>query len=114
MVNVAIEAAEELKEKHNIDVEVIDPRSLVPLDVEIIVDSVGKTSRIATLEETVLRGGVGSEIGSIICEKYMDYLDAPIKRIASKNMPIPMPASLSKEVIPEKEKVVSEIKLMFD
>lgn len=114
MVNVAIEAAQELNEKYNIDVEVVDLRTLVPLDIETIAQSVKKTSKIAILEETVLRGGIGSEIGAIICEQYMDYLDAPIKRIATRNMPIPMPDSLSKVVIPNKERVISEITLMFD
>ena len=113
MVNVAIEAADELKEEYNIDVEIIDPRSLVPLDEKIIIDSVKKTSRLATLEETYIRGGIGSEISSIICEGHMDYLDTPIKRIASKNVPIPMPASLVNEVIPNKDRVVKEIREMF-
>ncbi|MGZ5472155.1 MAG: transketolase C-terminal domain-containing protein [Nitrososphaeraceae archaeon] len=78
-----------------------------------IADSVKKTSRLAILEESYLRGGMGAEIGSIICEKYMDYLDSPIKKIASKNVPIPMPASLANEVIPNKDRVVSEIREMF-
>jgi acetoin:2,6-dichlorophenolindophenol oxidoreductase subunit beta len=113
MVNVAIAAAAELKEKYNIDVEIVDPRTLVPLDTEIIADSVKRTSRLAILEETYLRGGIGAEIGSIICEKYMDLLDCPIKKIASRNVPIPMPASLTNEVIPNKDRVVKEIREMF-
>jgi pyruvate/2-oxoglutarate/acetoin dehydrogenase E1 component len=113
MVNIAIAAADELKEKYNIDVEVIDPRTLVPLDTEIIADSVKKTSRLAILEESHLRGGIGAEIGSIICEQHMDWLDCPIKKIASKNVPIPMPASLVNEVIPNKDRVVKEIREMF-
>ena len=113
MVNVAIAAAAELNEKYNIDVEVVDPRTLVPLDTEIIAASVKKTSRLAILEETCLRGGIGAEIGSIICEKYMDLLDCPIKKIASRNVPIPMPASLTNEVIPNKDRVVKEIREMF-
>jgi len=113
MVNVAIAAAAELKEKYNIDVEIVDPRTLVPLDIEIIADSVKKTSRLAILEESHLRGGIGAEIGSIICEKHMDWLDCPIKKIASKNVPIPMPASLVNEVIPNKDRVVKEVREMF-
>ncbi|MBM3705993.1 MAG: alpha-ketoacid dehydrogenase subunit beta [Actinobacteria bacterium] len=113
MVSVASAVSEDIKEKYGIDIEIIDPRTLVPLDVEIIANSIKKTSRLAILEETYTRGGIGSEIGSIICEKYMDYLDAPIKKIASRNVPIPMPASLSAEVIPGKERVVKEIINMF-
>jgi pyruvate/2-oxoglutarate/acetoin dehydrogenase E1 component len=114
MVSVAIAAAAELKEKYNIDVEIVDPRTLVPLDTEIIADSVRKTSRLAILEESHLRGGIGAEIGSIICQEHMDLLDCPIKKIASKNVPIPMPASLVNEVIPNKDRVVEEIREMFE
>jgi len=113
MVDVALSAAEELSEKYGIEVEVIDPRTLVPLDVDMIAGSVKKTSRLAILEETYLRGGIGSEIGSIISEKWFDWLDCPIKKIASKNVPIPMPASLANEVIPDKERVVAEIREMI-
>ena len=113
MVSVALSAAQELKDKYDIDAEVIDPRTLVPLDIDTIAASVKKTSRLAVVEETYLRGGIGSEIGSIICQKYMDALDCPIKKIASKNVPIPMPASLAGEVIPDKDRVVEEIRGMF-
>jgi len=113
MVSVALSAAEELYDKYAIDVEVIDPRTLVPLDTGTIAESVKKTSRLAVLEESYERGGIGSEIGSIICQNYMDALDCPIKKIASKNVPIPMPPSLCGEVIPDKDRVVEEIKGMF-
>ncbi|MBN1299376.1 MAG: alpha-ketoacid dehydrogenase subunit beta [Actinobacteria bacterium] len=113
MVSVALAAADELYEKHNIDAEVIDPKTLVPLDMQTIAESVKKTSRLAVVEETYLRAGVGSEIGSIVSERYMDWLDCPIKKIASRNVPIPMPASLVGEVIPDKKRVVKEIREMF-
>lgn len=113
MVNIALAAAEELHEQYGIDAEIVDPVTIVPLDIETIAESVAKTAKLVTLEETVLRGGIGSEISSIICEKYMDYLDMPIKKIASRNMPIPMPASLENEVIPNKERVVKEIRAML-
>jgi len=113
MVKVAQDAAEELYNNYKIDIEIIDPITLVPLDMGIIANSVKKTAKLATLEESVLRGGVGSEIGSIICEKYMDYLNSPIKKIASRNVPIPMPASLVNEVIPNKDMVVREIRDML-
>jgi len=113
MVSVCLAAAEELSKEYGIDAEVVDPRTLVPLDEETIAASVKKTSRLAIIEETYLRGGIGSEIGAIVSEKYMDYLDCPIKRIASRNVPIPMPASLKDEVIPDKDRVVKEIREML-
>ena len=114
MVSVAIQTAEELSERYGIETEVIDPRTLVPLDTEIIAESVKKTSRLVILEETYLRGGIGSEIGSIVSEKYMDWLDCPIKKIASRNVPIPMPASLKDRVIPDKDRAVEEIRKMVN
>lgn len=113
MVSVAKDAADELWDKYGISIEIIDPRTLVPLDIDIIVNSVKKTSRLAVLEESVLRGGIGAEITSTICEKYIDYLDCPIKKIASKNAPIPMPPSLKDSVIPNKDRVVAELKDML-
>ena len=113
MVKLAQDAAEELYNNYKIDIEIIDPITLVPLDMGIIANSVKKTAKLATLEESALSGGVGSEIGSIICEKYMDYLNSPIKKIASRNVPIPMPASLVNEVIPNKDMVVREIRDML-
>jgi len=110
MVKIAAEVAEELKTKFNVDIEIIDPRTLVPLDIEIIVDSVKKTGKLITLEEGILRGGIGSEISSIITENCFDCLDYPVKRIASKNTAIPMSPSLENAVIPNKESVILEIK----
>lgn len=113
MVRVAQDAAKELYNSYGIDMEIIDPRTLVPLDVEIIANSVKKTSRLVTLEESILRGGIGAEITSIICEKYMDYLDIPIKKIASKNSHIAMTQSLENAIVPNKDRVVKEVKEML-
>jgi len=84
MVSVAVEVAKELKDEKGLDIEIIDPRTIIPLDTGIISDSVKKTSRLVTLEEGAQRGGVGSEIVALINEKCFDYLDSPMKRIASK------------------------------
>ena len=113
MVKVAQETAEELYNNSGIDIEIIDPRTLVLLDIDLIANSVKKTSRLVTLEESVLRGGIGAEITSIICEKYMDYLDLPIKKIASKNTHIAMTPSLENAVVPNKNRVVKEVKEML-
>mgnify|MGYP001121168238 CR=1 FL=1 len=79
MVNVAKESALELENKYGLDVEIIDPRTIVPLDINIIGNSVKKTSKLVILEEGVLRGGVGAEICSQVNENFFDYLDKPTK-----------------------------------
>ncbi len=109
MVILAIEAAEEIKQKHNIEIEVIDPRTIVPFDVETVANSVKKTNKVIVLEEGPLRGGIGSEISAIITENLFDYLDYPVKRIAAKNSIIPMSPLLEKAVLPNKESIIAEI-----
>lgn len=109
MVSIAMEVAEELKDEKGLDIEIIDPRTIIPLDTSIISDSVKKTSRLITLEEGPQRGGIGSEIVSIINEKCFDYLDSPMRRIASKNSPIPMSVPLEEQIIPNKNSIKKEI-----
>lgn len=109
MVSIAVEVAKELKDEKGLDIEIIDPRAIIPLDTGIISDSVKKTSRLVTLEEGTQRGGVGSEIVALINEKCFDYLDSPMKRIASKNTPIPMSLPLEKQIIPNKNSIKREI-----
>ena len=99
MVPKALEAAEMLA-KDGIDAEVIDPRSLVPLDKEQILESVRKTEHVVIAQEAVRRGGVASDIASIIQEEAFDYLDAPIEIVAGKNIPTPFNLNLEKLVIP--------------
>jgi len=86
-VNFAMEAAEELT-KDGIDVEVVDLRTLRPLDEDIILSSVQKTSKAMVVYEACRTGGFGAEIAAIIGEKAFDYLDAPIKRVASLDSPV--------------------------
>jgi pyruvate/2-oxoglutarate/acetoin dehydrogenase E1 component len=109
MVKVAEKVADKLKLDRGIDVEIIDPRTIVPLDEEIIAGSIAKTTKVVIVEESPLRGGVGAEISAIIAERYMDYLDHPIKRIATKNVPIPVSPPLEKCVIPNTESVYNDI-----
>lgn len=109
MVSVAAEVSEELKDEKGLDIEIIDPRTIVPLDIDIISNSVKKTSRLVTLEEGPQRGGIGSEIVAIINEKCFDYLDSPMKRIASKNSSIPMSGPLEDQIIPNKNSIKKEI-----
>jgi pyruvate/2-oxoglutarate/acetoin dehydrogenase E1 component len=109
MVKVAEEAAAELAENHGFKVEIVDPRTIVPLDLDLIGSSIEKTSKAVILEEGVLRGGVGSEISARIMEEYFDYLDFPVKRIASRNLPIPMTPLMEEAVLPGKERILREI-----
>ena len=87
MVHMALGVAQELEGK--VSVEVIDPRSLEPLDIDTIVESVKKTGRAIVVDEDISRCGVAAEIGMQIMEKAFDYLDAPIRRVAAANYPIP-------------------------
>jgi pyruvate dehydrogenase E1 component beta subunit len=109
MVKRTLAAAEELA-TIGIDAEVIDPRTLVPLDKEMILSSVRKTEHLIIIQEAVRRGGVASDIASIVQEEAFDYLDAPIKILAGKNTPIPFNVNLEKACMPRQENIVHAAK----
>jgi pyruvate/2-oxoglutarate/acetoin dehydrogenase E1 component len=109
MVLLALECASDLKAE-GIRAEVIDPRSLVPLDIESIVDSVKKTNRLVIAHEGCKRGGIGAEIASEVMEKAFDYLDAPILRVGARNVPIPYSPPLEKTVLPNKESLKEAVR----
>ncbi|OHB72985.1 MAG: pyruvate dehydrogenase [Planctomycetes bacterium RBG_16_55_9] len=113
MVPRSLAAAEELAGE-GIDVEVIDLRSLVPLDKEAILESVRKTEHVIIVQEAIRRGGVASDICSIIQEEAFDYLDAPIKILAGRNTPIPFNLNLEKAAVPQEEDIVAAVKEMFN
>lgn len=110
MVHRALEAAEQLA-RENIDVEIIDPRTLVPLDLETIVQSVKKTGRLMIVQEACKRGGFASEVAAEIIEsEAFGYLDAPITRLAGKNIPIPYSKVLERAAVPQVEDIVEAVK----
>jgi pyruvate dehydrogenase E1 component beta subunit len=109
MVKKAMEAAEELKIE-GIDVEVIDPRTLIPLDEEGIIRSVKKTHRLVIVQEAVKFGGSGAEIAAMVVEHAFDYLDAPIIRVGAPFSPVPFSPELENRYIPSKERIISAIK----
>lgn len=110
MVHKALEAAEKLS-KEGISAEIIDPRTLVPLDEETIVGSVRKTGRVVVVHEAVKRGGFGGEIAGMIAEsEAFDYLDAPIKRLGGKPVPIPYNPELEKAAIPQVDDIIQAVK----
>jgi 2-oxoisovalerate dehydrogenase E1 component beta subunit len=106
MVYVALDAAERLVE-HGIEAEVLDLRSLAPLDREAILASVAKTSRALLLHEATLTGGIGGELAAIIAEHAFEYLDAPVVRVASADTPVPYSPPLEAAFLPSVDKVVA-------
>jgi len=109
MVLLALQAAEELA-KEGIEVEVIDPRTLKPLDIDTITNSVKKTHRALVVYEGYRTGGVGAEISTQIMEKAFDYLDSPIVRVGGEDVPIPMSPVLERAAIPSKEKIIDAVR----
>lgn len=93
-----------------ISVEVIDPRTLVPLDVETIVNSVKKTGRVVIAHEAYERGGIAGEIAMQIMEHAFDYLDAPIVRVAGRNVPIPYNLHLERAAVPQEDDIANAIR----
>jgi len=99
MLHKALEAAEILK-KEGIDAEVIDPRTLVPLDKNTLIQSVKKTSRVVIVHEAHKHSGPGAEIAAMLAEEAIEYLDGPIVRVAAKNVPLPYNPELENYVLP--------------
>lgn len=108
MVQWALQAAEELS-KEGVEAEVIDPRTLNPLDEQTILESVRRTNRLVVAHEAWERGGWGAEVSAIIAEKAIEYLDAPIKRVAAKNSPIPFAPKFESYVIPGPEDIKTAV-----
>lgn len=108
-VHWSLEAAEILS-KENIDVEVLDLRSLMPLDTEAIFSSVKKTAKVLLVHEDSLTGGIGGEIAALISDNCFQYLDAPIKRVAALDAPVPYAPTLEEYFLPNAEKVVKALR----
>jgi pyruvate dehydrogenase E1 component beta subunit len=108
-MSYALKAAEELA-KDNIDAEVIDLRTLKPMDSGTIIASVKKTGRIVTVEEGWKQSGVGAEIAARVMEEAFDYLDAPVARVTGKDVPMPYAANLEKLALPSVAEVVEAAK----
>ena len=109
MVPVALKAAEAL-EKEGISCEVIDPRTIRPLDIDTIVESVKKTNRVVVAEESHPFCGVAAEIASEIMQRAFDYLDAPVKRVSGVDVPMPYAKNLEDAAIPKVEQLVAAVK----
>jgi pyruvate/2-oxoglutarate/acetoin dehydrogenase E1 component len=109
LVHEALTAAAEV-EKEGVSVEVVDPRTLQPLDEETLVASVKKTNRCVVAHEAVVRGGFGAEVTAVIQHQAFDWLDAPIERVGSKFTPIPFAPVMENFVVPDASDVLDAIK----
>jgi pyruvate/2-oxoglutarate/acetoin dehydrogenase E1 component len=109
MVDAAEKAAKTLAGEHSIKAEVIDPRTLRPLDLDTILGSVRKTNRAVVVEEGWPHGGVGANLAALIQEQAFDYLDAPVQRVTGADVPMPYSKRLEQAAIPHAEHVVSAV-----
>jgi pyruvate dehydrogenase E1 component beta subunit len=111
-MSYALKAAEELAKKH-IQAEVIDLRTLRPMDTDTVVASVQKTGRCVVVEEGWQQSGVGAEVAARIMDKAFDYLDAPVARVSGKDVPMPYAANLEKLALPSVAEVVDAAKAVL-
>jgi pyruvate dehydrogenase E1 component beta subunit len=112
MVEHALRAAESLASE-GIDVEIIDPRTLVPFDYETVLDSVRVTGRLVIAHEAVERAGWGAEVACTVMSQAFDYLDAPIARVCGANVPIPYTRTLESVVIPGPEEIAAGVRAVM-
>ncbi len=109
MLYTALAAAENLA-KNGVEVEIVDPRTLVPLDKDLIYSSIRKTGRLVIVEEDNLTNGWGAEIAALAADEVFEWLDAPIKRVASPDVPPPFAPVLEYEYLPNEEKIIAAVK----
>jgi pyruvate dehydrogenase E1 component beta subunit len=109
MAHIAERAAEELQEKHGISAEVIDPRTLRPLDLDTILESVRKTNRAVIVEEGWPHGGVGANLSTLITEQAFDHLDAPVQRVTGADVPMPYSRRMEQAAMPHEENVIQAV-----
>ena len=112
MTHVALKAAERLSHE-GIEAEVVDLRSLRPMDTEAIVQSVQKTSRAVVVEEGWKPMGIGAEVSARIMENALEYLDAPVQRVASLDVPMPYARPLEQAVMPDEDRVIEAVHRLF-
>jgi pyruvate dehydrogenase E1 component beta subunit len=110
LVHEALKAAEEAQSEEGVSVEVWDPRTLQPLDVDGLVASVKKTNRVVVAHEAVTRGGYGAEIAAVVQEQAFDWLDAPIERVGAKFAPLPFAPVMEEYVVPHAKDVLDAVK----
>jgi pyruvate dehydrogenase E1 component beta subunit len=110
LVHEALAAAERLSAEAGIEAEVIDPRTLVPLDLDAIVASVERTNRLVVAHEAVEHGGYGAEIAARVQEAAFDHLDAPVARVGAPFAPVPLSAPLEDAYVPGADAIVAAVR----
>jgi pyruvate dehydrogenase E1 component beta subunit len=113
MAGTAAKAAETLASEHEIEAEVIDPRTLRPLDLDTILESVRKTNRCVIVEEGWPHGGVGANLAALIQEQAFDHLDAPIGRVTGADLPMPYSKPLEQIAYPHEPQIVEAVLATF-
>jgi pyruvate dehydrogenase E1 component beta subunit len=113
MMHRAVEAAALLAEQ-GISAEVIDPRSIVPFDWELVKESVAKTGRVITVEESPRRGGLGAEIAATLAEEMIDFLVAPVTRVAAPDTPAPFSPPMEKYYVPDAARIVNAARRLIE
>jgi pyruvate/2-oxoglutarate/acetoin dehydrogenase E1 component len=112
-VHLCVEVARNL-EREGVSAEVIDLRSLAPLDKDTFLESVKKTSRALVVHEANLTAGFGAEVAAIIAEEAFDYLDAPVMRVASLDVPVPFSPPLEMAILPSVDKITRAARRLLD
>ncbi|MDD3715182.1 MAG: transketolase C-terminal domain-containing protein, partial [Atribacterota bacterium] len=112
-IHKSLRVAERLQNE-GVSIEVVDPRTLVPLDIETLVHSVKKTHRAVIVHEAHLSYGPGAEIAARLADEAFDYLDAPIKRVGAKDIPIPMAPHLESYVIPQEDDIEKAVRSVIN
>ena len=112
MVHKAVAAAGEL-EKEGIHAEIIDPRTLVPFDIETVLESIKRTKKVVIVSEDRKRGGVAAELMAMVMEEGYSLLDAPIRRVSSLDIPIPYTPALEQHYLPQEEDIIKAVKEML-
>jgi pyruvate dehydrogenase E1 component beta subunit len=113
MMHRALEAAA-LLEKEGISAEVIDPRSLVPFDWELVKASVARTNRVVLVEESPKRGGLGAEVAATLAEEMLDFLVAPVKRVAAPTTPAPFSPPMEKFYVPDAARIAKACRELME
>jgi pyruvate dehydrogenase E1 component beta subunit len=113
MAITALKAADPLSKDHEIEAEVIDPRTLRPLDLDTILESVRKTNRVVIVEEGWPHGGVGANLAALIQEQAFDHLDAPVARVTGADLPMPYSKPLEQIAYPHEPQVVEAVLATF-